>query len=336
MLHGPRVRIGVHRGIAGHWSRHLHDVTQKTVYGGQAFNVCSEVGDAAHGGQVVITEQVLESMIPQMAAVRFPLVSPLGVYRLQCTQVPVELFQVQPFESLDMPVREFVGDLRKITPLSVPTSRLSVVSAPKTDVDSPSLTFAALYVADRMALQTVDARASPGGLSPFHKLGNISPRSFSPKGASPRNSSPRSNLSSRSSGSSSSDPELCVHQCVASVVAQRVGVCAAQTGGYIASLEQGNPCGLVVFGTPHAAACFAASLQMALLTAEYDKEALAVCEPEEKASDGRWVFRGVRVAVALHTGTEWVAKEMGNRETTYSGLRVAPIRACRLVLLEMI
>jgi hypothetical protein len=208
--------------------------------------------------------------------------------------------------------REFVGDLRKITALSIP-SPMSVVQPPIVDAAEPSLTFVALHVADSIALQLVGTDEQDGSIT----LGRFS--------KSPR-STPDSRPSSLSSLSKCSRERFsyAVHSRVAPIISDSVAICAAQTGGYIAHLVPGAPTALVVFAKPHAAACFAAALQMALLTASYDQEALSHTEPEVKAADGRWVFRGARVAVAVHTGTEWTAQDNGSsRQKVYTGMSLS-------------
>ena len=105
--------------------------------------------------------------------------------------------------------------------------------------------------------------------------------------------------------------ELLADASLASLVIDLLAICAAQTGGYISTLD-GPVAGVVVFDNIGAAACFAAAAQVAFLTADWPSTVLSACV-NERGLDGRYVFRGLRIAMAIHSNTDWTMVESDDR-----------------------
>lgn len=53
---GPRVRMGLHWAREGTVAVRLHNLTRHKVFAGPAVQIALDVSDAAHGGQILLTE----------------------------------------------------------------------------------------------------------------------------------------------------------------------------------------------------------------------------------------------------------------------------------------
>jgi class 3 adenylate cyclase len=53
---GPRVRMGVHWAREGTMAARQHNLTRHRVYAGPAVQIAGDVGEAANGGQILLTE----------------------------------------------------------------------------------------------------------------------------------------------------------------------------------------------------------------------------------------------------------------------------------------
>ena len=70
LFHGPRVRMAVHWARDGTIVHRLQSGARGRMFAGPAMSVAQEVGDAAHGGQVLLT-QVCESVVVEWLVVGF-------------------------------------------------------------------------------------------------------------------------------------------------------------------------------------------------------------------------------------------------------------------------
>ena len=57
IFRGPRVRMGIHKGVAGTFTRTIRDLTRTVVYDGPAVEICKTLSDSSHGGQVLLTRE---------------------------------------------------------------------------------------------------------------------------------------------------------------------------------------------------------------------------------------------------------------------------------------
>ncbi len=106
-LRGPRIRVGIHRAAPREWSTVEHEITRQPVFTGSAYAAAMAIADAANGGQILITWPVADVVLSHMHLTQFPQLSSVGTFRLQTAVDEVELFDLQPCESLEMPMRNF-------------------------------------------------------------------------------------------------------------------------------------------------------------------------------------------------------------------------------------
>lgn len=135
IFRGPRVRMGVHAAQPGTWQKGVHGYTHHTVFGGEAVDLISVVSDAGHGGQVLLTKDAADALIPSIHKVDALLTS-LGHFRVAQGEdhVELELFDCQPLPTPKRPHRSFPRDLRKITFLA-PGRSLAVIPPPPALLD---------------------------------------------------------------------------------------------------------------------------------------------------------------------------------------------------------
>lgn len=106
LWNGLRVRIGVHCGLL---DIHLDPVTQGYDYHGNVVNTTARVEDAGHGGQVVVTQDVLDALPSGFMSKHQTEVKDIGPTELRGLLQPVVLTQLLP--------KAFVG--RTFPPLRV-------------------------------------------------------------------------------------------------------------------------------------------------------------------------------------------------------------------------
>ena len=135
IFRGPRVRMGVHAAEPGTWQKGVHGYTHHTVFGGEAVDLISVVSDAGHGGQVLLTKDAADALIPSIHKVDALLTS-LGHFRVAQGEdhVELELFDCQPLPTPKRPHRSFPRHLRKITFLA-PGRSLAVIPPPPALLD---------------------------------------------------------------------------------------------------------------------------------------------------------------------------------------------------------
>ena len=107
-LRGPRIRVGIHQAAPGEWSTVEHEITRQTVFTGIAHATAMAVADAANGGQILVTRPVADVLLSHMHLVQFPQLSGVGTFHLKAGN-EVELFDLQPYESLELPMRSFTA-----------------------------------------------------------------------------------------------------------------------------------------------------------------------------------------------------------------------------------
>lgn len=72
----------------------LHLLTKHRVFSGPGFQVAIEVGDAANGGQVLLTHDAWLRLEPEMSQAGFPTVKQIGLYQLKSWPSPLWLYEV--------------------------------------------------------------------------------------------------------------------------------------------------------------------------------------------------------------------------------------------------
>lgn len=94
VLRGLRVRMGVH--VGGTEAR-ANPLTGRMDYFGPTVNRTARLAGAAHGGQILVTEEVAEEVRPLLADLGGPVLEALGQFELKGFEEPIQLFQVLPF-----------------------------------------------------------------------------------------------------------------------------------------------------------------------------------------------------------------------------------------------
>lgn len=72
----------------------LHLLTKHRIFSGPAFALAVELGDAASGGQVLMSQDAWLQLRPNMAAAHFPVLSQLGQYKLNSWPSPIWIYEV--------------------------------------------------------------------------------------------------------------------------------------------------------------------------------------------------------------------------------------------------
>lgn len=70
-------------------------LTKLRQYSGPGYNLALEVSDAAHGGQVLLTENAWQKLSTNMAAANFPTVAQIGLYKFDHWQANIWIYEVR-------------------------------------------------------------------------------------------------------------------------------------------------------------------------------------------------------------------------------------------------
>ena len=73
----------------------MHLLTKHRVFSGPGFQVAVEVGDAANGGQVLLTHDAWLKLEANMAAAGFPTIKQIGLFQLNSWPTPIWLYEVR-------------------------------------------------------------------------------------------------------------------------------------------------------------------------------------------------------------------------------------------------
>ena len=71
----------------------LHQLTKHRVFTGPGFQVAAELGEAANGGQVLLSHNAWLRLQGRMHEASFPVVEQLGSYKLNAWPVPLPVYQ---------------------------------------------------------------------------------------------------------------------------------------------------------------------------------------------------------------------------------------------------
>ena len=75
--------------------RRLHPLTKHRVFTGPGFTRAVELGDAASGGQIVLSQEAWLQVRHHMAAAGFPVLRHLGQYTLSSAEAPACIYEVR-------------------------------------------------------------------------------------------------------------------------------------------------------------------------------------------------------------------------------------------------
>lgn len=93
ILRGLRVRMGMHVGLV---EAVPNPLTGRMDYFGPTVNRAARVASAAHGGQILVTDEVAREIEPAMLDLGVPRVESVGEFELKGFDEPTALFQVMP------------------------------------------------------------------------------------------------------------------------------------------------------------------------------------------------------------------------------------------------
>ncbi len=380
-LRGPRIRIGIHRAAPGEWSTVEHEITRQTVFTGRAYAAAMAIADAANGGQILITWPVAEALLSHMHLIQFPQLSSMGTFCLKKAVDEVELFDLQPRESLEMPMRSF--PLPRNVDFLSPGTGAAVIRPP----ESEAVTFVVVNISGSIMQGLIGRETNKRSSAPMkaHSLVDLAMRKLStcatqvpwalriPSFLQRCVAECRScvllplaerrlhlDVQPRVPNVCDGTPQAisCAH-CETKVWQGSRPRSLVRASGVRDSSGRSPLCGdrfvrLICFASfqPISAARFlfrcdlrggcvlvrGCAGQVALLTCDYSAEQLSMCEPAERAADGRlpalaralhesermrfwvhspergsiasntseelvcrWIFRGIRAAMGVHT-----------------------------------
>ena len=156
IFRGPRVRMGVHAAPPGTWRKATHGYTHHTVFGGEGVDLIAAVSDAGHGGQVVLTKDAADALIPRIHKVD-ALLESIGVFRVRAAEpsaeaddgAPLELFDCQPLPTPKRPRRVFSKRLRRIEYVAPGRSLAVIPPPPALHRDSTDEAFVVVVMAEK-------------------------------------------------------------------------------------------------------------------------------------------------------------------------------------------
>ena len=82
------------------WCCRLHQLTKHRVFTGPGFQVAVELGEAANGGQVLLSHDAWLRLQDRMHEASFPVVQQLGSYKLNAWPVPMPVYQARTLSHL--------------------------------------------------------------------------------------------------------------------------------------------------------------------------------------------------------------------------------------------
>eukprot|EP00879_Flechtneria_rotunda_P023949 GHRR01025369.1.p1 GENE.GHRR01025369.1~~GHRR01025369.1.p1 ORF type:complete len:969 (+),score=296.48 GHRR01025369.1:353-3259(+) len=257
---GPRVRMGVHWAREGTVAVRLHNLTRHKVYAGPAVQIALDVSEAAHGGQIVLSEDAVAKLSENMAMAGFPVIRLVGLYQLPSIPCPVFLFSVT--EVVGKPLRRQFTSLRKIKQVWPPQS-YKLPPVLEYNINLPPLPNASnclAFVCLRLATY------------PKEKSKCDLPRSIQEK------------------------------------FEEVFAVQAQQFKGYLFQTHENSfkeGIWTVAFQSSMDAMRFTHAAQMLLMHTHWPTSAQEFCGASVPSPDGRWLFQGPRVCMAVHESSDY-------------------------------
>jgi len=88
-------------------------VTKHRVFSGPGFALAQELGDAADGGQVLLSHDAWLNLRHSMCDAGFPQVEQLGMYKLEAWPAPLWIYQVGLYRMLYRQPSEMINPVTK-------------------------------------------------------------------------------------------------------------------------------------------------------------------------------------------------------------------------------
>ncbi|KAG2454070.1 hypothetical protein HYH02_001110 [Chlamydomonas schloesseri] len=269
--------MGVHWALPGLVACRPHALTKAPMVVGIAVSIAQEISDAAHGGQILLSQEAWNQLCGHMARAGFPIVRRLGLFEVKAEEgKPYWLYTVEG--SLLRPIKRQTPPPRKLVQLWPP----------------PGAAMAGdwgLYVTD-------PPEPLPGG----DDLTFVSLRLRLPPGKRTR----RRRYSTHANAHRTSH-----HQVPSSVLLamQQLFVKHAQQfSGYMFgsdALTDRRGYFSFGFGCPSNALRFCHTVQVGLMYTRWPDAATEYFGQTVVGIDGRLVFKGPRVAAAIHRGSDY-------------------------------
>ncbi|KAG2432508.1 hypothetical protein HXX76_008853 [Chlamydomonas incerta] len=277
VLQGPRVRMGVHWALPGLVACRPHALTKAPMVVGIAVSIAQEISDAAHGGQVLLSQEAWNQLRGHMARAGFPIVRRLGLFEVKAEEgKPYWLYTVEG--SLLRPIKRQTPPPRKLVQLWPPPGAamagdwgLYVTDPPVPLPGSDDLTFVSLRL-----------RLPPG------------------KRTRRRRYSTHANVHRTSHHQVPSSVLLAMQQLFVKH--------AQQFGGYMFgsdALTDRRGYFSFGFGCPSNALRFCHTVQVGLMYSRWLDAATEYFGQAVVGIDGRLVFKGPRVAAGIHRGSDY-------------------------------
>ena len=142
---------------------------------GRAYAAAMAIADAANGGQILITWPVAEALLSHMHLIQFPQLSSMGTFRLKKAVDEVELFDLQPRESLEMPMRSF--PLPRNVDFLSPGTGAAVIRPP----ESEAVTFVVVNISGSIMQGLIGRETNKRSSAPMkaHSLVDLAMRKLS-------------------------------------------------------------------------------------------------------------------------------------------------------------
>ncbi|PNH10309.1 Adenylate cyclase [Tetrabaena socialis] len=308
MIQGPRVRVGVHWALPGLVACRPHGLTKAPMMVGVAVSIAQEVSDAAHGGQILISQDAWNQLRGYMARAGFPIVRRLGLFQLQAEEGKASwLYTLDG--SLARPLRRDLPPTRKLVRVWPPPGAAMAgdwglyVSDPPTPLPGGSDTLAFVFLrlrlppGKRLRRRLYTAHSSPHRAAHHHQV-------------------PSSVLLALQ--------QLFVKQ-------------AQQFEGYMFgsdALTERQGYFSFAFACSGNALRFCHTIQVCLMyNNRWPSEAAEYYGQTVVGIDGRLVFKGPRIAASIHCGSDYYRQPIASYHPTaapgadYSGPAVALARA---------
>ncbi|KAH7623655.1 putative Adenylate cyclase [Nannochloris sp. 'desiccata'] len=266
---GPRVRMGIHWAEEGSVVQHIHALTKHRVFTGPAFQITRELCEAGKGGQVLLTHDVWERLRGAMPAAAFPVVEQLGCFKFPSFHEGIWVYQVTRL-------------------LGKPLYRSSYSLGLGGQGGGGE--------GGAVALQGVEMIEDGGGLS---IVGAPTPRSS------------KGDLVFVSCRLAleccpGADADTGISQGLHSRLYNVLAASAMQYSGFIFRMSESQGCYLVAFGSTVDAVRFCHTAQVLLMYCPWPAaECGDYCGEEERAPDGKVLFNGPRIAMAIHESNDY-------------------------------
>ena len=289
---GPRVRMGIHWAEEGSVVQHIHALTKHRVFTGPAFQVTRELCEAGQGGQVLLTHAAWERLRGHMPEAAFPVVEQLGCYKF--ATLPEELWVYEVRRLLGKPLHRAQPSSLQGAEQITPGAGLSIVGAPTPRTSKGDLVF----VSCRLALECCHHATASSAVGILYTHHGKNHNNHNNTGAN-NNASGDNHLMD---GIQQPSIPTALHARLFSVLASS----AMQYSGFIFRMSESQGCYLVAFASTVDALRFCHTAQVLLMYSHWPStECGEYCGEEETAADGKALFKGPRVAMAIHESNDY-------------------------------